>query len=69
MNPQANRLPRFALPLKLETVLRTPVRVRPQLSHMRVVGNHTSPDDPQYEIKSDKTSHVAMHKGDALTKL
>ncbi|WP_338597938.1 DUF2945 domain-containing protein [Saccharopolyspora sp. SCSIO 74807] len=28
-----------------------------------------SPDDPQYEIKSDKTSHVAMHKGDALTKL
>ena len=28
-----------------------------------------SPDDPQYEIKSDKTDHVAMHKGDALHKL
>lgn len=27
-----------------------------------------SPDDPQYEIESDKTDHVAMHKGDALTK-
>lgn len=23
---------------------------------------------PQYEIKSDKTGHIAMHKGDALTK-
>ncbi|MDQ2783069.1 MAG: DUF2945 domain-containing protein [Actinomycetota bacterium] len=28
-----------------------------------------SPDEPQYEIKSDKTDHVAMHKGDALRKL
>lgn len=24
-------------------------------------------DDPQYEIKSDKTDHVAAHKGSALT--
>lgn len=23
-------------------------------------------DDPQYDIKSDKTDHVAMHKGSAL---
>jgi len=30
---------------------------------------HASPDDPQYEIKSDKTDHVAMHKGSALRKL
>lgn len=28
-----------------------------------------SPDTPQYEIKSDKTDHVAMHKESALTKL
>lgn len=28
-----------------------------------------SPEDPQYEIKSDKTDHVAMHKGSALQKL
>jgi Hypervirulence associated proteins TUDOR domain/Protein of unknown function, DUF488 len=25
-----------------------------------------SKDDPQYEIKSDKTDHVALHKGAAL---
>lgn len=27
------------------------------------------PDDPQYEIKSSKTYHIAFHKGAALTKL
>jgi hypothetical protein len=31
--------------------------------------HHASDDDPQYEIKSDKTDHVALHKGRALTKL
>ena len=30
---------------------------------------HASDDDPQYEIESDKTDHVAYHKGGALTKL
>lgn len=33
--------------------------------HMR----RCTEDDPQYEIKSDRTDHIAMHKGDALTKL
>jgi hypothetical protein len=28
--------------------------------------HHASSDEPQYEIKSDKTDHVAMHKGSAL---
>jgi hypothetical protein len=28
-----------------------------------------SKDEPQYEIKSDKTDHIAMHKGSALRKL
>jgi len=28
--------------------------------------HHASRDDPQYEIKSDKTDHVALHKGTAL---
>ena len=28
-----------------------------------------SEDDPQYEIRSDKTDHVAAHKGSALRKL
>lgn len=27
-----------------------------------------SDEDPQYEIKSDKTDHVAAHKGSALTR-
>ena len=31
--------------------------------------HHASADDPQYEIKSDKTDHVAMHKGSALTRI
>ncbi len=31
--------------------------------------HHASPEDPQYEIKSDKTDHVALHKGRALTTL
>ena len=28
--------------------------------------HHASPDDPQYEIKSDKTDHIAAHKESAL---
>jgi hypothetical protein len=28
--------------------------------------HHADADDPQYEIKSDKTDHVALHKGRAL---
>ena len=31
--------------------------------------HHASNDDPQYEIKSDKTDHIALHKGAALTLL
>ncbi|QEA13797.1 DUF2945 domain-containing protein [Comamonas flocculans] len=27
---------------------------------------HASSEEPQYEIKSDKTEHVAVHKGSAL---
>ncbi|MGW0017592.1 DUF2945 domain-containing protein [Rhodococcus sp. NPDC003382] len=30
---------------------------------------HATEDEPQYEIASDKTDHVAAHKGSALTKL
>jgi hypothetical protein len=30
--------------------------------------HHASADEPQYEIQSDKTDHVAMHKGSALKK-
>jgi len=42
--------------------------------HTRNIGykgymHHASKDDPQYEIASDKTDHVALHKGAALTRL
>ena len=30
--------------------------------------HHASADDPQYEIKSAKTDHVAFHKGAALSR-
>ena len=45
----------------------------------RIIAVHTSdfdykgythratPDDPQYEIQSDKTDHIAAHKGSALS--
>jgi hypothetical protein len=30
---------------------------------------YASPDEPQYVIKSDKTDHLAIHKGSALKKI
>ncbi|MDR0333979.1 MAG: DUF2945 domain-containing protein [Dysgonamonadaceae bacterium] len=31
--------------------------------------HHASENDPQYEIKSDKSDHIAAHKGKALSLL
>ncbi len=31
--------------------------------------HHASREEPQYEIKSDKTDHVAAHKGSALKRV
>ena len=31
--------------------------------------HHASADEPQYEIKSDRSDHIAAHKGAALTRL
>lgn len=31
--------------------------------------HHATKNDPQYEIKSDTTDHVAIHKGRALRRL
>jgi hypothetical protein len=31
--------------------------------------HHATPDEPQYEIKSDKTDHIAAHKESALHKI
>jgi hypothetical protein len=30
---------------------------------------HASAEEPQYEIQSDKTDHIAMHKSSALRKI
>ena len=30
--------------------------------------HHATEEEPQYEIKSNKTDHIAAHKGTALTK-
>ena len=31
--------------------------------------HHASPAQPQYEIKSDKTNHIAAHKDSALQRI
>ena len=31
--------------------------------------HHATEDQPQYEIKSSKTDHIAVHKGSALSKV
>ena len=44
------------------------VKVRTEDAEYKGYTHHASRDDPQYEIKSDKTDHIALHKGAALTK-
>jgi hypothetical protein len=31
--------------------------------------HHATKEDPQYEIKSSKSDHIAAHKGSSLTKI
>jgi hypothetical protein len=45
------------------------VRVHTKDVNYKGYAHHASTDDPQYEIKSDKTDHVALHKGRALRRL
>ena len=45
------------------------VRVRTRDVNYKGYVHHASRDDPQYEIKSDKTDHVALHKGKTLRHL
>ena len=44
------------------------VKVHTKDSAYKGYTRHASPEEPQYEIKSDKTDHVAVHKGSALRK-
>ena len=45
------------------------VRVHTKDVNYKGYVHHASEDDPQYEIKSDKTDHVALHKGQVLRHL
>ena len=47
------------------TVIKVHIRETDYKGHRR----HASKDEPQYEIKSDRTDHIAMHKGSALSKI
>jgi hypothetical protein len=44
------------------------VVIKKAVSNMRIKGyvHHASREEPQYLIQSDKTDHVAIHKGKAL---
>lgn len=44
----------------------TITKVHKQAFQWKGYTHHATADDPQYEIKSDKTDHVAVHKGGAL---
>jgi hypothetical protein len=46
------------------TIIRVHLKDANYKGHM----HRASKDVPQYEIQSDKTDHIAMHKGAALSK-
>jgi Hypervirulence associated proteins TUDOR domain len=45
------------------------IRVHKEDTDYKGYTHHASADAPQYEIKSDTTDHVALHKGSALHKI
>jgi hypothetical protein len=45
------------------------VRVHTKDVNYKGYTHHASKDGPQYEIKSEKTAHIALHKGSALRHL
>jgi hypothetical protein len=47
----------------------TIIRVHTREFEVKGYTRHASTGDPQYEIESSKTDHIAYHKGAALTKL
>lgn len=46
----------------------TIIKVHTQDVDYKGYTHHASRDEPQYEIKSSKTDHIALHKGAALKK-
>jgi hypothetical protein len=45
------------------------IKVHTRAANYKGHTRHATEDDPQYEIKSDRTDHVAMHKGAALKRM
>jgi Hypervirulence associated proteins TUDOR domain len=45
------------------------IRVHESDTDYKGYTHHASADDPQYEIKRDKTDRIAIHKGIALHKI
>jgi hypothetical protein len=45
------------------------VRVHSKEVNYKGYVHHASAEDPQYEIKSDRTDHIALHKGRVLSHL
>jgi hypothetical protein len=46
----------------------TIIRVHTRNVDYKGYTHHASEDDPQYEIKSSRSEHIALHKGSALRK-
>ena len=44
----------------------TIIRVHLKNTEYKGYIHHATPNDPQYEIKSDKSDHIALHKSSAL---
>ncbi len=47
----------------------TIVKVHTRALNYKGYIHHATQDEPQYEIKSDKTDHIALHKGAVLRPL
>ena len=45
------------------------IKIHTRDTEYKGYARHASQDEPQFEIKSDKTDHIAMHKGPVLQKI
>jgi len=47
----------------------TIIRIHSNDFNYKGYAHYAGKEDPQYEIKSDKSDHIAVHKGTALSKI
>jgi hypothetical protein len=45
------------------------IKIHPADFNSKGYTHNCTPEDPQYEIKSDKSDHIAAHKGSALKRI